>query len=152
MNVAKIQQEILKQLIADASRVKYFDAPEDKIFLTVDAYVGYLLPRDQLHIELTGTQLSLSLWDLIEDSTQNVHNLLMETDEYRLGGKARKYVRSDDTEAEIYVNQDLLKNFDHPQLWQLPGDPRRGIAVTETFCSDGAPIPVGLVMPVQVDK
>lgn len=152
MNIGKIQQEILKQLIADPSGVKCFDAPEDKIFVTHDSKAGYLLSREQLRLDLSGTQLALSLWELIEDSTQNVHNLLMETDEYRLGGKARKYVRSDDTEAEIYVNQDLLKNFDHPQLWQLPGDPRRGIAVTETFCSDGAPIPVGLVMPVQVDK
>lgn len=150
MNTTKIQQEVLKQLIADASRVKYFEAPEGRIFLTIDAKVGYLLPQDKLHLNLTGAQIGMDLYDLIVDSTEREHNLLRETDEYRLGGTARKYLRSDDTEVEIYVDQGLLKNFDHPKLWQLPGNSNNAIAVTETFCSDGAPVPVGIVCSVKV--
>jgi hypothetical protein len=152
MNIGKIQQEILKQLIADASRVKYFDAPEDKVFITTDGKVGYILPEEEIHVKLAGAQISLSLYDDIMDSTALMSNLLMETDEYRLGGKARKYLRSDDPETEIYVNQDLLKNFDHPQLWQAPGNQNKAIAVTEIFCSDGAPVPVGIVCPVKVNN
>lgn len=153
MNTAKAQQEILKQLIDDPSRVGYFEAAEeDKIFITANGKVGYLIPLEDLRLSLTGAQCMVHVWDDFEAALGTMSNLLQETDEYRLGGKARKYLRSDDPGAEIYVNSDLLKVFNHPQLWQKFGSFTNPIVVTESFCSDGAPVPVGIVCPVKVDN
>ena len=93
MNDLKIQQEVLKAILANPQQVRYFSYDLDQVFVTTTGTVGYFMPVDALRVNLTGAQIMADiLTDEIADAVQ-VGNRLVGTDEYRKGGVARKYLR-----------------------------------------------------------
>lgn len=147
MNTLKIQQELLKALMTEPERVKYFPADDDRqraVFLTVTGTVGYVLPFDELRVDIT---LAQSMLDLDLDRVVRPENLLEGTDEYRRGGDARRYHRGKD---EVYVSKSLLKNFDDPRLYYDPVRPL--VVVTEDRQQTGRYTIVGAVAPVLIKE
>ena len=150
MNIAKIQQEVLKALLVDPNNVKCTGFGEDSVLITVDHTVSWVLKQSWLRLDLDGTQ---NLIDYFPSTDRVVHpdNVLRATDEYRLGGCARRYLRTDTVdEDDVYVDTAKLKFFDHPTLYQNPGFPHL-IFVTEDIYQNGETVVVGIVCPVKVD-
>lgn len=152
MKVAKIQQELLKAMVVDPSRVKHLLLNNGNVFLTVDSAVGWILPFDQLRISLEGTQITSNLFNQVERII-NIDNQLKATDEYRLGGCARRYHRTDELDdgGDVYIDTAKLKFFDHPTVYQDPRYPSI-LYVTEDLYGNGDPIWVGVVCPVRVKE
>lgn len=151
MNVAKIQQELLKAMVVDPSKVRHIILNNGNVFLTVDGTVGWILPFDQLRINLEGTQIASNLFEQAERII-NIDNQLKATDEYRLGGCARRYHRTDMLDdVEVYIDTAKLKFFDHPTVYQDPRYPSI-LYVTEDLYGNGDPVWVGIVCPVKVKE
>lgn len=151
MNITKVQQEILKQLLANQENVKYHDFGDEHVFVTTNLKVGYVLPTCWLRVNLSGAQISLDLAEKVLDKVQPC-NILAPTDFYRHGGVARKYMRADGTDGP-YVDQGLLKCFTNPSLYQDDRDTRGIIAVVEEgFVGAAAKDVVGIVMPMRVEE
>lgn len=149
MKLLKIQQDILKALLANPENVKHYHTSDDGVFvMTPPNSMGYVIPRGALRLDLTGVQI---MGDLDLDKLLYPENLLHGTDDYRLKGKARRFVRRPVTEAErdTYIFTDLLKNFENPRLYQGPS-PLGMIVVTEDPFDDGQETIVGVVMPCKV--
>lgn len=151
MNDLKIQQEILKAILANPQQVSYFSYDIDQVFVTTTGTVGYFMPADALRVNLTGAQIMADiLTDEIADAVQ-VGNRLVGTDEYRKGGVARKYLREKGGQA-VYIDTGLLKNFSFPELYQRSRSLLGPIIVTEhEVGADGRQV-VGIVMPTKVDE
>lgn len=152
MNTLKIQQEILKAVLANPENVKMFPLEtngEDCTFVTITGAVGYVLSQDDLRVRLTGANYmaALDLDDVIKPG-----NMLQGTDEYRRGGTARRYEKLTAGEDPVYVDTSLLKHFDSPVLFQEPKNPRGMIVVAEEPWEDGKLYVRGVVMPVKMDE
>ena len=152
MNFLKIQQDTLKALIKEPKTINTYPLEDEQgtpcTFLTINKAAGYIIPNHLLLVDLTGAQtmLDLELAKLVRPE-----NLLTGTDDYRLGGTARRYEKTDTVLDDVYIKTELLKYFDLPQLYQDLDSPRGMIAVTETDPGDGRPVLAGLVMPCKVD-
>lgn len=151
MNAAKIQQELLKALVVDPSKVRTLALDDGKVFLTVDGTVGWILPQEQLRISLEGTQFSANVF-LDGDAVIKPENQLKATDEYRLGGCARRYYRTDELGdlEEVYIDTSKLKFFEHPTVYQDMRYPSI-LYITEDLYGNGDPVWVGIVRPVKVN-
>ena len=117
MNITKIQQEFLKQLIANPSQVTYSVDEENRYSLTTAGGVTFVIPEEKLQLNLKNAQLGTDPWYWAEDIAGKMENALLPTDEYRRGGTARRYIPHTDPNSAIYVDTGLLKYFDSPQLW-----------------------------------
>lgn len=153
MNNLKIQQEILKAILANPENVKHYNF-ENRIgepctFVTITDAVGYVLRRDDLRVNLSGAQ---HVCDLDLKSLMQADNTLTGTDAYRRKGTARRYDPLDPQASPTYVDTGLLKNFEDPVLFQLPGKPLSMIVVAEEPWYDGKLYVRGVVMPVKVDN
>lgn len=142
MNYLKIQQDVLKAL-CKGEKVEYFPTDNNGVFLTLRGSThGWIVPEDQLHLDLAGAQLLTPL----DMSAQGAP--LTGTDFYRKGGCARQYNRPDG--EVVYIDNGLLKYFDSPVLYQK-GVPFGPVVVVE-HPIDGRPEVVGLVCPVRVKE
>jgi hypothetical protein len=151
MNVLKIQQELLKQLIANPSQITYSIDEEARCSITTAGGTTFVIPGDKLQISLKDAQLGTDPLYWAEDVAGDPKNTLLPTDEYRHGGTARRYIQCRKPDSAIYVDQGKLKVFDNPQLWQDPEHPYNPIVVTEQFIGDSSPVTVGIVFPTKVD-
>ena len=151
MNLLKIQQDLLKVIYKDgAEKIKFFvDDLYDHIFVMPNTYMGYVIPKDELRVDIAGAQMISR--ELINMKTIVIDGYkLTGTDEYRNGGDARKYLKHEDA-PPVYVDKNLLKNFDaNAELYQLGGSPLQPIAVVEDRYGDGSKVIVGMVMPCKV--
>ena len=148
MKHLKIQQEILKALLANPETVKYYTTDNGDTFVTVNLKTGYLIPRGVLRLDLTGAQ---NTFDPDLASVVRPVNLLQGSDDYRLKGTARRYERLPGSVSahDTYIYTELLKHFDNPILYQGPS-PLGLIVVTEDPLDDGREQIVGIVMPCKV--
>lgn len=153
MNNLKIQQEILKAILANPENVKHYPFEnrigENCTFVTITGAVGYVLRNDDLRVNLSGAQYMSDLH--LEGVVRNAHQLIG-TDAYRSKGLARRYDRPEPGAAPVYIDTSLLKNFENPTLFQLPGNPFGMIVVAEEPWDDGNLYVRGIVMPVKVDN
>lgn len=153
MNNLKIQQEILKAVLANPENVKMYPLEtrngEDCTFVTITGTVGYVLQQDDLRVRLTGANY---MADLYLESLMKEENTLTGTDVYRRKGTARRYDSRDPMASPTYVDTGLLKNFDKPVLFQQPGDPLSMIVVAEEPWEDGKLYVRGVVMPTKMDE
>lgn len=79
-----------------------------------------------------------------------IDNQLKATDEYRLGGCARRYHRTDELDdGSIYIDTAFLKFFERPTIYQDPRRPNT-LYITEDLYGNGDPIWVGIVCPVKI--
>ena len=149
MNVLNIQKDCLKALLA-GERVKYYcSALEDKVFLLFgNGSVSYFIPEDEMMLNFRSMEECLYTLDERVVETICPGNRLKGTDEYRVAGIVRKYLRTDSPEAEVYVNTELLKHFKAPVLYQSP-DPKSMIVVAEDRAGGGETV-VGVVMPYKL--
>ena len=151
MNNLKIQQEILKAILANPQQVRYCPYDIDQVFVTLTGTVGYFIAEDDLRVALKGAQIGVdTLTDEVTDALQ-AGNRLIGTDEYRKGGVARKYLREKGGQA-VYVDTNLLKNFNFPELYQSPNHKLGPIIVTEHEVGADSRQVVGIVMPIKVDE
>lgn len=149
MNVLKIQQELLKAMVVDPSKVKCVYHTYDWVFLTIDGVRGWNIPEEWLRLDLKGTQ-DAAMTFLPVDEVITPDNQLKATDKYRIGGTARLYLRTDDPiEQAVYVDTDHLKFFTNPVLYQHPRWPYL-LYITEDLYNNGNPVWVGVVCPVKV--
>lgn len=154
MNIAKVQQEMLKAVLKNpqaAAHILLEDEykGEDVVMCTPDCRVGYIFPTELLRVNLHDTRVlpTYNLHSIIKPA-----NLLTGTDDYRLGGTARRYKRAEDWIADdVYVDQGLLKLFDQPVLYQDPTHQYSIIAVVERPWEDDGDKLVGFVLPVKVE-
>lgn len=147
MDILKIQQELLKSLVKDRKGSYYFD-DQGRVFVTTTGAAGYFINRADLQVELTNAQ-SMLPFDL--DGIVRPENLLVGTDEYRIGGTVRKYRNDDVLRDDTYVATGLLKYFDNPKLYQEE-DPSSIVVVTEDLYGVGEQYIVGAVMPYKVKE
>ncbi len=147
MNILKIQQEMLKSLVKD-QKGSYFHDDEGRVFVTTTGKVGYFIDEADLQIGLRNAQsmMPLGLEDIVCPE-----NLLVGTDEYRIGGTVRKYRTDDVLREDTYVATGLLKYFDNPKLYQAE-NPLSAIVVTEDLYGVGEQYIVGVVMPHKVKE
>lgn len=145
MDILKIQQELLKSLVKDQKGSYYYDG-EGRVFVTTSGKVGYFISETDLQLRLINAQSMMAL-DL--EGIVKPENLLVGTDEYRIGGTVRKYRNNDILREDTYVATGLLKPFDNPKLYQAD-DPTGPIAVTEDLYGVGEQCLVGVVMPHKV--
>lgn len=153
MNHTKIQQEIIKALCAER-KISAFRVPEaEKTFITVDRVVGYLIPDKQLHVSLAGTQNAVNVFgDSLTNLFQSVQ--LTGTDEYQLGGQARKYIADRWPDTPVYVKTSILKNFEAPTLYTT-AQREEQIPLAVCVVAEEKPFSeeleiVGLVCPVRI--
>lgn len=148
MNTLKIQSEILKALIK-GTPVKCSFHHTDKVFITLDGKVDYIIPDHDLKLRLgEAEEIAPAIMDTALQTALEPWNLLEGTDTYRRAGTARKYLNADG--KEVYVDQGQLKCFDRPKLYQEPDNAL--IVVTEDIYEAGAPIVVGVVCPINIEK
>lgn len=151
MNLLKIQQDLLKVIYKDGPVfIKFFeDELYDRIFVMPNQYMGYMIPVDELRVDIAGAQMISK--DLVDLQQIFEHGYkLTGTDEFRNGGDARKYLKHDDA-PPVYVDKSLLKNFDpYAELYQLGGSTLQPIAVCEDRYGYGSKVIAGLVMPCKV--
>ena len=145
MDILKIQQELLKSLVKDQKGSYYHDG-EGRVFVTTSGKVGYFINETDLQLRLINAQ-SMTALDL--EGIVKPENLLVGTDEYRIGGTVRRYRNNDILREDTYVATGLLKPFDNPKLYQAD-DPWGLIAVTEDLYGVGEQCLVGVVMPYKV--
>lgn len=146
MDILKIQQELLKSLVKD-QRGSYYHM-DDLVFVTTAGKVGWFIHEDDLRVRITGAQVMFPL-DL--DGIVHPDNLLVGTDEYRIGGTVRKYRKNDPLQDDVYVSTGLLKYFNQPTLYQ-DDDPRDVIVVTEDIYGRGEQTLAGIVMPYKMKE
>ena len=147
MDILKIQQELLKSLIKDQKGSYYYD-DTGRVFVTTTGKVGYFIDETDLQVRLINAQSMMAL-DL--KGIVSPENLLVGTDEYRIGGTVRKYRNDDVLREDTYVATDLLKHFGNPKLYQAD-DPLAPIVVTEDQYGVGEQCIVGVVMPRKVKE
>ena len=150
MNSIKVQQEILKALLSGKQPVRYSNYGLDEVCVTTDGKVVYIMPEEELLVNLAGAQVSLDLLVGQIQATVRPANRLIGTDNYRMGGKARKYVRAEATEISSYFNTELLKHFTDPELYQDAGSTLSLAVVTERAPGTDERKIVGAVMPIRV--
>ena len=145
MDILKIQQELLKSLVKDQKGSYFYDSAT-RVFVTTTGKVGYFINEADLQVKLTGAQtmMAFNLDDVVCPD-----NLLVGTDEYRIGGTVRKYRNDDVLREDTYVATGLLKYFDNPKLYQAE-NPLSPIVVTEDLYGVGEQYIVGVVMPHKV--
>lgn len=122
MNILKINQEVLKDMLG-TKRTIFSYCDDDRLYIQVDPGVGYFLAEGQMLVNLEGAQQACP-YD--PEEVVAPRNLLVGTDEYRIGGTVRKYLHTNGT--EVYIQTALLKNFDAPSLYHTEGSP---VVVTE---------------------
>lgn len=122
MNVLKINQEVLKDMLA-TKRTSFSYCDDDRLYIQVDPEVGYFLDEEQMLVNLSGAQQAVP-YD--PEEVVAPRNLLVGTDEYRIGGTVRKYLHQNGT--AVYIQTGLLKHFDAPVLYHTEGSP---VVVTE---------------------
>ena len=147
MDILKIQQELLKSLVKDQQGSYFYDG-EGRVFVTTTGKAGYFINEADLQIKLINAQSMMAL-DL--DDIVCPENLLVGTDEYRIGGTVRKYRNDDVLREDTYVATALLKYFDNPKLYQAE-NPLSPIVVTEDLYGVGEQCVVGVVMPHKVKE
>lgn len=145
MNYLKVEQEILKAL-CKGKKVSYYSTG-NSVFVTTDGFVGWMIPREALHLDLqTGAMPRV---DLHLERARVSGCELQGTDQYRHGGTARRYLRGGDPSDEVYIDQSLLKCFEAPTFYQ--GErPTGPITIVEHDLVDGHPFIAGCVMPIRV--
>lgn len=151
MNILKIQQDLLKALIKGVNVSYSSNFIETDTFITIDGKVGYVIPNEDLLVNFKHLENAQAVRDLDLESLVRIDYKLIGTDEYRRAGTARKYVSIDSLDGEpeiVYVDTNLLKNFDNPTLYKAPGNPKTMCVVTEDRFNTGEQTVVGLVMPV----
>lgn len=153
MNIAKVQQEMLKAVLKNPQAAAHIMLEDeykeiDVVYCTPDCKVGYVFPSELLRVRLYDTRImpKLHLERIIKPE-----NLLTGTDDYKLGGAARRYKRTEDWMDDVYVDQHLLKLFDLPVLYQDPTDEYSVIAVVERPWEEDGDKLVGFVYPVKID-
>lgn len=147
MDILKIQQELLKSLVKDQKGSYFYDG-NGRVFVTTTGKAGYFINEADLQVQLTGAQIMtrLDLEDIVQPD-----NLLVGTDEYRIGGTVRKYRNDDVLRDDTYVATGLLKYFYNPKLYQ-EANPLSIIVVTEDIFGEGEQCIVGVVMPHKVKE
>lgn len=152
MNVLKIQQEALKALFTAGNIVSYFNYDTDHVFITLNARVGYIVPSDELRIDLRDAQ---AVTDIITDQIEEAmhpSNRLIGTDEYRIGGTVRKYVWAEEEDRTAYFDTGLLKNFSNPELYKSRRHTASLAVVTEHGIGSDERKVVGIVMPYRIEE
>ena len=122
MNVLKINQEVLKDMLG-TKRTSFSYCEGDRLYIQVDPEVGYFLAEEQMLVNLEGAQQA---YPYDPEEVVAPKNLLVGTDEYRIGGTIRKCLHQNGT--AVYIQTDLLKYFDAPVLYHAEGSP---VVVTE---------------------
>lgn len=122
MNILKINQEVLQDMLG-TKRTSFSYCYDDRLYIQVDPEVGYFLDKGQMLVNLGGAQQAYP-YDPKEVVAPK--NLLVGTDEYRIGGTVRKYLHQNGT--AVYIQTGLLKHFDAPVLYHTEGSP---VVVTE---------------------
>ena len=105
MNIAKVQQEMLEVVLKNPQAAAHILLEDeykdvDVVYCTPDGKVGYVFPAELLRVNLHDTRVMpvLDLHSIIKPK-----NLLTGTDDYRLGGAARRYKRAEDYLDDVYV-------------------------------------------------
>lgn len=122
MNILKINQEVLKDMLGN-KRTSFSYCDDDRLYIQEEPEVGYFLTEEQMLVNLEGAQQACP-YD--PEEVVAPRNLLVGTDEYRIGGTVRKYLHTNGT--AVYIKTGLLKHFDAPHLYHTEGSP---VVVTE---------------------
>jgi hypothetical protein len=156
MKNLKIQQEILKAVLANPENIATREIIGSHIndtgeLVSINGTVGWLIPINTLCV-MTADAKGLPFIDF--DDIVRPENLLIGTDDYKRGGTARRYTRTEEhiLEPDVYTDQSLLKYFDSPTLYQDPHNRYSVIAVTEHPWEENRDVLVGFVMPVNVKE
>lgn len=153
MNTLKVQADILKATLTPGQQVK-FCTDEDHVFVTLDQVTGYILPKEELRVDLKNAQVVAGILEPIRDTVRPDYKLVG-TDTYRDKGNARKYVYADPALATVYepvyVDRAKLKYFDNPMLYKAPNKYAAIISVTEQTES-GPEVVVGCTVPVRIKE
>lgn len=151
MNVLKAQQEILKALVAGDKVAWCKDFITGAVLVSTNGVTVYNIPPELLFVNLSSAELTEGLRDLANVAI-TPENLLIATDEYRVGGTVRKYVRACDRTQEVYVDTKAIKNFTLPTLYQDPTHPWSPVLVTERELMEDEILTVGVVAVVNLEE
>lgn len=158
MKNEKIQATILKELLSPKGRVAYYietDENLDDFAVVIVGNTGYRIPLDQLKVILSADQRCSPLAGAVSDLHDPAADVikLIPTDQYRLGGSARKYLAYGDEDKPVYVDTKLLANFDNPTLFQCSiYNPLGLVTVAEWQMELDATVVVGYVLPTRIEN
>lgn len=158
MKNEKIQATILKELLSPKGRVAYYietDENLDDFAVVILGDIAYRIPLEQLKLDLTG----VARVDTLPGAMSSLHDpdfdviKLHPTDQYRLGGSARKYLAYGDEDKPVYVDTKLLAHFDNPTLYQCSAyNPLGLMTVAEWQMELDATVVVGYVLPSRIES
>lgn len=153
MKIDKIQVETLKELMHPGGRVVYYPLDDgEKTVIIPKGVAAYVLPTDMLHVSLRGAQVTdHALYDGVTTYSLDAAVRLAPTDEYRVGGKARKYLADGDEYQPLYIDTKLLAYFTNPVLFQKRYAPLGLVTVAEYQLERDRLEVVGYVCPLRVE-
>lgn len=154
MRLDKIQMETLKELMNPKGRVVYFETTDDTAVVVIPkGTAGYVIPKKKLALNLNNAQAMMTgLPGAVDHDNLYTAVELQPTDEYRMGGSARKYLAHGRPDQPVYIDTKLLAHFDDPGLFQNTYSPGGMVTVAEDSILDDDLVVVGYVCPVKVEE
>lgn len=154
MRLDKIQTETLKELMNPKGRVVYYETTDDTSVVVIPkGTAGYVIPKEKLFINLNNAQAAMAgLPGAVDPGDLYLAVKLEPTDEYRMGGSARKYLAEGRPDQPVYIDTKLLAAFDSPMLYQNSYSPLGMVTVAEYSIVDDDLWVVGYVCPTRVEE
>ena len=144
MNYTKAQNIVFKA-ICNGNRLAKFQFDEDHMFVTPDAYVGFVFPIRSINFNLEKIQTCKEI--SFEKVICPENELLMTDDLKRSKFPEKLYVRLKGDCKNVFVDKKLLECFQNPRFFQEKNEPKSPIMITESISATKPNFPVGIVCP-----
>lgn len=149
MNIIKAQKDVFAALVS-GQRVCKFAVDDTHTFVTPDGAHGWVFPNELIafNLEKIPAFNAIPTRELITEE-----NELKITCELRyMSYENKRLLRKLSNTYDVYVQEKFLKYFQNPKFYQAKGDKAKQIIVAETFNKSASPEPVGIVLPVRVER
>lgn len=145
MNIAEAQREIVNALLSGGT-VRGFDVDERTMLVSVDGYMGYILPI---------SSIVFSLDKVVKKGCRPVVEVIKEENELTLTpdlrldsefGRKKVLRRLKGNGKNVFLNIKYMECFQNPKFFQ---DKDKYAPVVVTEGAKGDDIPVGFICPVR---
>lgn len=150
MDIIKAQKDVFAALVS-GQRVCRFAVDDTHTFVTPDGFRGWVFPNELIAFNLEKVHVMNKTLPTREFITKE--NELKITCELRYASLGdNRLLRKLSNTYDVYVQERFLKHFQNPKFYQNKDNKMGHIVVAETFAKSADPEPVGIVLPVRVER
>lgn len=150
MNYDKAQKEVFNALL-HGYRVCGYKFDDDHFFVTTDGYMGYIFPNNLIQFN---TERITNIQPIAVITEPTPETELKLTLDFKAEGftKGKMYRRLKADGKNVYVNDKFLSCFQNARFYQKQDEPHGLITVTERLNPRGKDLPVGVILPIRINK